>query len=91
MRRSRQTRKTLKGHIRGPRARVAVGCLCHRGDHFGLEPCLLDLPEPGNQLYFFADADRGGLCHPLDRLGNKVNGRQDRHVISWPVLDIHGH
>lgn len=77
-----QARKTADAHIGGPCARVAVGCLCNRGDHFGLEPCLYDLPESGNQLYFCANANRCGLFCTLDSLGNKVNQRGRPRVIS---------
>ena len=72
----RLTRKTLGGHEGGARARVAVDRPCHRGDHFGLECCLLDLPQPGNELFLYARADCGGLCHPLDSLGNKVSEKK---------------
>ena len=75
-------RKTADADIGGPCARVAVGCLCNRGDHFGLEPCLYDLPESGNQLYFCANANSCGLFCTLDSLGNKVNQRGRPKVIS---------
>jgi hypothetical protein len=60
-----------------------MGCVCHRGHHFGLEPCLFNLPEPGNQFCFYPDADCCDLFCSLDRLGDKVNKREDQHVISW--------
>ena len=82
MRTGHQSGKTADAHTGGPCARVAVGCLCNRGDHFGLEPCLFDLPKPGNQLYFYANANSCALFCPLDRLGNKVNQRGRPRVIS---------
>jgi hypothetical protein len=82
MRTGCQARKTADAHTGGPCARVAVGCLYNRGDHFGLEPRLCDLPEPGNQLYFYANANSCGLFYPLDILGNEVNQRGRPRVIS---------
>ena len=77
MRTGHQSGKTADAHTGGPCARVAVGCLCNGGDHFGLEPCLFDLPKPRSQLYLSANAHRRGLFRPLDRLDNKVDQREE--------------